>query len=164
MRRSSFALAGLLLPALAKYNYPTGRDALGKFARSQDHEDLALYEQFFQGQRNGLFAEMGALDGIALSNTYAFENAMNWTGVLIEANPTACTPLFRNRPHARTLCTAVSSDYRVISFEEGKYSSTFGEVEAMPPRFVELFHKRPRTKHRVPSAPLGQLLRSVGVA
>ena len=146
-----------------KYNYPLGRAALGKYSRSQDLEDLALYEQFFTGQRDGRFLEMGALDGLALSNTYAYEMAMNWTGVLIEATPAACRRLFRNRPRATNLCTAVSSDYRMITFEEGTYSSTFGSLEDMPPVFAERFHSKKRALHQVPSAPLGQLLRMAGV-
>lgn len=145
------------------YDYPIARAVLGNVTRSQDFEDLALYEQFFRGQRKGRFLEMGALDGLALSNTYAFESALNWTGVLIEANPAACRKLFRNRPRAVNLCTAISNDHRDITFEEGAYSSTFGAVDAMPPKFKNLFHKQKRRTHQVPSAPLGQWLRAVGV-
>jgi len=31
--------------------------------------------------------ELGALDGVTHSNTYALETCLNWTGLLIEANP-----------------------------------------------------------------------------
>jgi FkbM family methyltransferase len=146
------------------YSYPLARAAIGAHAKSQDFEDLALYEQFFQGQRNGRFLEMGALDGVGLSNTYAYETALNWTGVLIEANPEACPRLFRNRPKAINLCSAVSNDHRPITFEEGLYRSTFGAVNELSPIFKEKFHKMRRRTHQVPSAPLGQLLRAVGVA
>ena len=65
---------------------------------SQSHEDLAIYEQFFADAtltREHVFVEMGALDGIALSNTLAFKRSnLSWTGVLIEANPRFCEPLW----------------------------------------------------------------------
>ncbi len=38
-------------------------------------------------QKNGFFIECGANDGMFLSNTYKFEKADDWTGLLIEANP-----------------------------------------------------------------------------
>ncbi len=52
----------------------------------RSHEDLAVYEQFFSvpsenPEAPGVFVEMGALDGVTLSNTLAFERSrMNWTG------------------------------------------------------------------------------------
>ena len=45
-----------------------------------------MYEQFFsvpseKPEAPGVFVEMGALDGVTLSNTLAFERSrMNWTG------------------------------------------------------------------------------------
>jgi|Transcript_64627 FkbM family methyltransferase len=36
----------------------------------------------------GRFVELGALDGTSISNTFLLERCFNWTGVLIEANPT----------------------------------------------------------------------------
>jgi len=150
--------------AAALYDYPIARSTFGAHGRSQDYEDFALYEQFFEGQHSGRFAEMGALDGIIFSNTYAFEKVLGWTGVLIEANPRFCTSLQRNRPLARSFCTAVSHDYSVLSFSQGLYSTTFAAVDDMAPKFKELFHRRPRPHITVPSQPLGQLLRSAGVS
>ena len=45
-----------------------------------------MYEQFFSvpgenPEASGVFVEMGALDGVTLSNSLAFERSrMNWTG------------------------------------------------------------------------------------
>ena len=100
------------------YDYPVGRGIFGRSARSQLFEDLALYEQFFVGQRDGFFVEMGALDGIYLSNTFAFEDKLGWSGVLLEANPRACRTLFRNRPRAIKLCTAVSMNHSWLTFQD----------------------------------------------
>ena len=138
---------------------------LGGHSHSQNGEDVALHAQFFADDVNpGTFAEMGAFDGDQLSNTHAFERLLQWKGVLIEANPALCAPLVRNRPSARTLCTAVSANYSRIRFEKGSFSSTFGEVAEMD-SFHRRFHRYPgRFKQDwVPSGPLGHLLRMVGL-
>jgi len=44
-------------------------------------------EQRLKGRRNGFFVECGANDGYFQSNTIYFENMLNWTGLLVEANP-----------------------------------------------------------------------------
>ncbi len=50
--------------------------------RSQFGEDRILW-QVFRERPHGYFVEVGAYDGITLSNTYFLEQ-MGWTGVLIE--------------------------------------------------------------------------------
>ena len=39
--------------AAALYDYPIARSTFGAHGRSQDYEDFALYEQFFEGQHSG---------------------------------------------------------------------------------------------------------------
>jgi FkbM family methyltransferase len=55
--------------------------------KSQIGQDKVLDEQIFNGKRNGIFVEVGALDGYGASNTYFFEKERNWSGLLIEPNP-----------------------------------------------------------------------------
>jgi FkbM family methyltransferase len=50
-------------------------------------QDKILDQQIFNGKKNGIFVEVGALDGIGASNTYFFEKERNWSGLLIEPNP-----------------------------------------------------------------------------
>jgi FkbM family methyltransferase len=38
-------------------------------------------------QANGFFIECGAFDGVTFSNTFFLERKLNWSGVLIEADP-----------------------------------------------------------------------------
>lgn len=136
---------------------------LGVHACSQNGEDVALHAQFFaEDDRPGTYVEMGALDGLVLSNTVALDRMLLWDGVLVEANPHLCPTLMRNRPNARTLCTAVSANYSVLQFEKGSYTSTFGEVAVMDTEHRK-FHRGHSPNVRVPSAPLGQLLRMVGL-
>jgi hypothetical protein len=72
---------------------------------STQREDLDVLEKvFLRGKGDGglpglwsdgrsadssfLFMEMGAFDGVSESNTLLFERCLNWTGILVEANPT----------------------------------------------------------------------------
>ena len=36
-------------------------------------------------KENGRYFEIGALDGVTLSNTYALQRCLGWSGLLIEA-------------------------------------------------------------------------------
>ena len=60
--------------------------------KSQLGEEAVLIPTLVHAARGrpGVFVEIGAFTGIALSNTYALEKCFNWTGVLIEANPKKC--------------------------------------------------------------------------
>ena len=54
-------------------------------------QDKLILEKYFQRGNysifNGIFLEIGALDGQNASNTLFFEQELNWNGILIEANP-----------------------------------------------------------------------------
>ena len=52
---------------------------------SQWREDEILIE-FFKNHDGGFFVDVGAHDGIRLSNTYALA-LVGWTGICIEAHP-----------------------------------------------------------------------------
>jgi FkbM family methyltransferase len=52
---------------------------------SQNGEDFLLWE-FFNQKTKGFFIDVGAFDGIHLSNTFAFEKE-GWTGICIEPHP-----------------------------------------------------------------------------
>jgi FkbM family methyltransferase len=66
----------------------------------QMHEDAVLYNMFFKHHFNGIYLEMGALDGQTYSNTLFFQQTLNWSGVLIEPGP-KFSELVVNRGGAR---------------------------------------------------------------
>ena len=137
------------------------RAAFVKASKAQDREDVALFDQFFSRTTNGTFVEIGALDGISLSNTLAFETVLNWSGLLIEANPALCARLWRSaRPRSIKRCSGISDRVALETFEEGRYTSTFHAVSPETERFG---HGR-RRRHLVKVAPFGHLLRSAGVS
>ncbi len=51
----------------------------------------------FGNKQNGFFVEVGAGNGIKISNTYFFEKNLNWKGICIEANPDYLSNLRKNR-------------------------------------------------------------------
>ncbi|MCK4934666.1 MAG: FkbM family methyltransferase [Simkaniaceae bacterium] len=64
---------------------------------SQYGQDKYVYETFFKDQPSGTFVEIGAYDGIILSNTYFFEKELGWKGLCIEPNPYRFQDLLQNR-------------------------------------------------------------------
>jgi hypothetical protein len=52
---------------------------------SQQGEDMYVYKKFINKVANdGIFVELGGLDGITYSNTKFFEDTLSFSGLLIE--------------------------------------------------------------------------------
>ena len=65
---------------------------------SQIKEDEELLNRYgFDQICGGTYIEMGALDGKFFSNSYVFNKALDWKGVLIEASPSQYEGLVKNR-------------------------------------------------------------------
>lgn len=73
---------------------------------SQIGQDLKVIE-FYKNKRNGFFIEIGANDGINLSNTYLLETQYNWKGICCEPIPSCFEKLVVNRPKSICLRNAV---------------------------------------------------------
>jgi FkbM family methyltransferase len=69
----------------------------------QDLEVLKLYKN----KKNGFFIEIGASDGITLSNTYLLEKNHQWKGICVEALPFKLVDLTKNRPNSFIVNKAV---------------------------------------------------------
>lgn len=70
---------------------------LSLFSTSQAGQDYWVYGEVFNEKRNGFFVDIGAHDGVYLSNTLLLEKRFGWTGVCIEGNPDTFQELQRNR-------------------------------------------------------------------
>ena len=66
---------------------------------SQSEEDIFLNNTFFKNKRDGVYIELGALDGVLYSNTKFFEDTLNWKGILIEPHVEKFNLLKVNRPN-----------------------------------------------------------------
>ena len=65
--------------------------------KSQYRQDAFLDTNVFRGKRNGVFIDIGAYDGVDISNTYHFETALGWTGLCVEPSPQTFELLKKNR-------------------------------------------------------------------
>lgn len=74
---------------------------------SQDGQDKFIMETFFPFQMQGTFVDIGANDGIDLSNTYAFEKR-GWKGYCIEPLVDVFKKLVVNRPNSICVNSIIS--------------------------------------------------------
>jgi len=82
---------------------------------SQLGEDCLL-ALFFEFKSHGFFVDVGAFDGIYLSNTYFFEQ-LGWTGICVEASPTYFNLCVRNRPRSKCYNVAcLDADRGMVDF------------------------------------------------
>jgi hypothetical protein len=68
-------------------------------SRSQLGQDLEVVK-FYNKKENGFFIEIGASDGINLSNTYLLEMQYKWKGICCEPIPNNFEKLVKNRPNS----------------------------------------------------------------
>lgn len=67
------------------------------YYKSQSKEDRRLME-WFGSLCGGTYLELGGLDGVTYSNSYVFNKALGWKGVLIELRHDNFKKLEANRP------------------------------------------------------------------
>jgi FkbM family methyltransferase len=106
---------------------------------SQHGEDAQLAAHFSR-KTHGFFVEVGALDGITLSNTYFFERELGWSGILVEANPSEAKKCAAARPHSTVIQAAVvapDSASRIAKFQVVKGEEGLSTLE-MQPRYRDL--------------------------
>jgi FkbM family methyltransferase len=83
---------------------------------SQCQEDIFLNQNIFKNKQNGVYVELGALDGILYSNTKFFEDSLNWKGILIEPHPEKFKLLQKNRPNNYLFNNLVSCHKEPLEF------------------------------------------------
>ena len=81
---------------------------LNKKTYSQIKQDLNVLE-FYKHKKNGFFIEIGASDGIELSNTYLLETKYSWSGICVEPIYEEFQKLVINRPNSNCCNKAVFS-------------------------------------------------------
>lgn len=101
------------------------------FSLSQAGQDVWVYGEVFSKKRNGFFIDIGAYDGINLSNTYILEKRYGWEGICIEANPSLFQKLKKVRSSkSLNICLGEEGDDvyflpkgekgRIVSMEEAE--------------------------------------------
>ena len=85
--------------------------------KSQTLQDLFLDRWVFRGHREGCFIDIGAHDGITLSNTWFFEKARTWHGICVEPNPVVFKRLAANR-RCKVLNCCISDKSEIVEFRK----------------------------------------------
>lgn len=145
---------------------------------SQYGQDAFVLHAFFrdehgQYKRNGVFVDVGAHDGITLSNSYVAEQALNWTGVCLEPLPEPYLALSQHRRcvpiNACAYNTRGNVSFTMVSgppFDLGGDASMLsGITEAQDPlHHARIFREGGTiTDVTVPSVLLRDVLRDAGI-
>ncbi len=124
---------------------------------SQINQDLFVLNQLNM-KKKGYFVEIGAANGVYLSNTFILENIFNWDGLLVEPAITWHKDLKEMRK--------CNIDFRCVLDESGRYV-TFTEANDSEFSTIEMFksndlHKNKRknniSNYEVETVSLEQLL------
>lgn len=119
---------GVIFNHLWCCNYRTKYNSTFK---SQYNEDKIVYENYFKNPTpylNGIFIEIGALDGLKYSNSYFYEKSLGWKGLLVEGSSNNCKELKKNqniRNRSEIVCAAICVGDSVVFVE----SDAIGGVE-----------------------------------
>lgn len=122
-----------LYPRLWSCKYKQENKSYKMSYHSQSNEDRQFYEKYFKNKLNGIYVELGALDGIKYSNTFLFENYLGWSGILIEGGYKNCIKLMNNqnkRPRSQIICSAICKN----EYAEFKQKSAVGGIEGELPQ------------------------------
>jgi FkbM family methyltransferase len=125
-------------------------------------EDKHIYETYFKNKRDGVFLELGALDGLTYSNTKFFEESLGWTGVLIEPVPDYCSKIANHRPRSKVYNNIVSTSPEPMDiYVNGAVSSV---KDYTTQQYFDGWHKGKNIKTiKVPSRRLDDILLDAGI-
>jgi FkbM family methyltransferase len=99
-------------------------------SKSQFGQDVHVIQNIYKGKQNGFFVEIGAYDGISMSNTQMLEQHYNWKGVCVECNPFWFSKLIANRPTCINMDVAVYNvDDKILEFINDDTGGCSGFVE-----------------------------------
>ena len=88
-------------------------------------QDKFVNENFFKDKRNGVFLDVGAYDGVSISNSLFFEKELGWTGICVEPSPTKFMKLCKYR-------TSIAMNYAIDkSNGMSKFLSTTGYTDTL---------------------------------
>ncbi|MCW3111772.1 MAG: FkbM family methyltransferase [Segetibacter sp.] len=131
---------------------------------SQDGQDKCMVE-LCNGMRGGFFLDVGAFDGVALSNTFYLEKNLGWAGICIEPNPNVFELLKVNRKCTCLNC-CISDKRETVKFlsVSGWGVMLSGMVDMYDQRHIERIdqtireHGGDKRIVDIPAMPLSEIL------
>ena len=103
---------------------------------SQLNQDLWVLKELGY-KKNGTFLDIGAHDGINLSNTYLLEKDYGWNGLCIDANPDTFEKLKQNRNTCVCSLLSEQKNKDVMLNKIGELSFTDNENQAVTVDAIE---------------------------
>lgn len=105
---------------------------------SQYQQDKILNESYFKNKSEGVFVDIGAHDGITLSNTYFFEKYLNWKGLCIEPLQKAFDLLKTNRKcEVVNGCAWIENTVKTFRSIDGYSEMLSGLVDCYDPQHIK---------------------------
>lgn len=133
-----------------------------KGSYSQDHQDERLWP-ILSAIKGGFFVESGAFDGESMSNTLAYEQRLNWTGLLVEPFPQSFELLRGKHRKAYLFNGALSASNSIEHMQFQSKDAQCGTACAGFQDFAEERYKTaPGRQFPVLAVPLEDLLRRIG--
>ena len=81
-----------------------------------------LVSEIYHGKRHGYFLDVGAYDGVTISNTFHFESELGWIGICVEPLPNVFPKLKSNRTCVCENSCVATSEGKVFFKCRGKGS------------------------------------------
>jgi FkbM family methyltransferase len=138
---------------------------------SQCGQDQFINENLFKNMKNGIFIDIGAHDGISLSNTYFFEKELSWSGICIEPIPEIFEKLQKNRG-CLCICGCASVEEEVIKDFcriSGPSEMLSGLIDKYDPKHKQRIERDLKTSEntcktiKVPCYNLNRILEKAGI-
>ena len=110
-----------------------GLDYFSRAALDDIDKKLEVYFPY----KNGFFIEVGANNGISMSNTYYFAKLRQWKGILIEGIPELYQECLLERPESKVFNNALVSDDFPEAFVTMKYANLMSLVSGLSQKTIE---------------------------
>jgi len=126
--------------------------------RAQFREDCRLLPLLLAvtPPTGGRFVELGALDGLSGSNTYALEKCLQWKGLLIEANPESFQKILTSNRTAAKEHSAVCSGHGYVNITKHGQQNA-GMPDAMSEAYVRMWGRSIPKRNTVVEVPCRSL-------
>lgn len=139
-------------------------DSKKTYSQQQTAQDFHVVN-FFKGKTDGYFVDVGAHDGMTMSNTYLLERFFGWRGVCVEPDPEIFKRMTLLRNSCKTnmfQCAAFDGSVTEIEFSRSKESGGLlsGIVETLGEYKEKVSGEKDSIK--VPSRTLTSILDEAG--
>lgn len=143
-----------------------GRNFHGQGKRHADPEDRHVFKEFFSSppRWNGTYVEMGAADGVTISNTLFFERELGWRGLLVEPSASSYASVVRHRSSRNTMLReAVCGTRGNVTWAESSNKDVSGVAELLSAHSVHRYHGRGSYRTSITCRPLSAMLRAAAL-